>query len=392
MVNKTNRRFFLLSLLVALLVVVAGGHPAQRASAQTGTQAATAAPTSSMMMTAVATQPLKDGKPQELHIYNYTTYIADNTVADFEKLYNVKVTYDTYTSMDELYSKIQGGNPGYDIIVPADYTVSQLIKANLLEPLNLSNIPNFTKNADPQFKNPPYDPGNKYSVAYQWGTIGLAYNAKKVGRDLNSWADLFDPKLKGRVALLKNSRETIASFLIYLGKDPNSTKPEDLNAVKDLILKNKANIAAFHDSDGQFKVAKGELDLISDWSGDFFQVMADPANKDMGLTYVIPKEGAVLWTDNMVIPKGAPNKDLAEKFINYIYDAQVGASISNYTQYGSPNKGAIDQKLIDADALANPAIYPPADVAKNLHLLGDIGDAQALYDQVWAEIVAGVSQ
>lgn len=392
MSSKSNKRFVLLSLFAALLAVFVVGHPAQRATAQTGTEAATAAPTSSIVLTPVATMPLKNGKPQELHVYNYTTYIADDTISNFEKLYNVKVTYDTYTSMDELYSKIQGGNPGYDIIVPADYTVSQLIKANLLEPLNLANIPNFDKNADPKFKNPPYDPGNKYSVAYQWGTIGLAYNGKKITRDLNSWGDLFDPAFKGRVALLKNSRETIATFLIYLGKDPNSTKQEDLNAVKDLILKNKANIAAFHDSDGQFKVAKGELDLISDWSGDFFQVMADPANKDLGLKYVIPKEGAVLWTDNMVIPKGAPNKELAEKFINYIYDPQVGASISNYTQYGSPNKAAIDQKLIDADALANPALYPPADISKKLALLGDIGDAQALYDQTWAEILAGVSQ
>ncbi len=388
MSSKFNQRFLLLSLFAAILAVLVVGRPTQHTSAQ----AATAAPTSSMVMTAVATMPLKNGKPQELHVYNYTTYIADDTISNFEKLYNVKVTYDTYTSMDELYSKIQGGNPGYDIIVPADYTVSQLIKANLLEPLNLDNIPNFKKNADSKFQNPPYDPGNKYSVAYQWGTIGLGYNSKKISRELNSWGDLFDPAFKGRVALLKNGRETIATFLIYLGKDPNSTKPEDLAAVKDLILKNKANIAAFHDSDGQTKVAKGELDLISDWSGDFFQVMADPANKDLGLKYVIPKEGAVLWTDNLTIPKGAPNKALAELFINYIYDAQVGASISNYTQYGSPNKAAIDQKMIDADALANPALYPPADVAKKLALLGDIGDAQAAYDQVWAEIVAGVSQ
>jgi spermidine/putrescine transport system substrate-binding protein len=150
-------------------------------------------------------------------------------------------------------------------------------------------------------------------------------------------------------------------------------------------------IASFHDSDGQFKLAKGEVDAISDWSGDMFQVIADPANAKANLQYVIPKEGTVLWTDNLVIPKGAPNKDLALKFINYIYDAKVAADIANYTQYGSPNQAAIDQGLIDKALLDNPAIYPPAEVAKKLFILADIGDAQALYDQTWAEIKAGVS-
>lgn len=386
----TNKRFALLSLMVALLAVIAFGQPGTRSTVSAATDVATAG--ANTAATPVATVPLKDGKKQELHVWNFTTYIADDTIANFEKLYNVKVTYDTFTSFDEVVTKVQSGNPGYDVVVGPDYQVTALANAGLLEELNLANLPNFSKYASTQFKNPAYDEGNKHSVAYQWGTIGLAYNAKKVGRDLNSWADVFDPKFKGRVGILKNSRETIATFLIYLGKDANSTKPEDLKAVKDLILKNKDLIATFHDSDGQFKVAKGELDVITDWSGDFFQVMADPANKDLGLTYVIPKEGAVLWTDNLMILKGAPNKDLAEKFINYVYDPAVGASISNYTQYGSPNQGAIDMKLIDEATLKNPAVYPPADVAKKLVILKDIGDAQALYDQVWQEILAGASQ
>lgn len=358
----SNKRFLLISLFAVILAFIAVGNSAQRATAQSATQAATQA--AAMAPTAVATVPLKDGKPQELHIFNYTTYIADDTIANFEKLYNVKVTYDTYTTVDEMFSKIQAGNPGYDIIVPSDYKVTQLAQAGLLEPLNLDNIPNFEKNVSPKFKNPPYDPGNKYSVPYQWGTIGIGYNEKKTGRPLDSISDLFDPKFKGRVALLKSERETLSMFLNYLGKDPNSTKQEDLDAVRDFILKNKDQIARLHDADGQISVAKGELDVISDWSGDFFQVMNDPANKDLGLNYIIPKEGTVLWTDNMAIPKGAPNKSLAELFINYVYDPGVGASISNYTQYGSPNQAAIDMGLIDPSLLNNPAIYPPPEVAR----------------------------
>jgi spermidine/putrescine transport system substrate-binding protein len=383
----SNKRFVLLSLMVSLLAVILFSGGVGQATAQSAATAAAATP--------VATLPPKNGKPQELHVYNYTTYIADDTVANFEKLYNVKVTYDTYTKPEELYAKIQAGNPGYDVVVPPDYMVRQMIKANLLEPLNMANIPNFAKNASERFKNPPYDPGNKYSVAYQWGTIGLGYNPAKVkGGKMDSWLDLFDEAKvgKGRVALLLATRETIATYLIALGKDANSTKKEDLDAVKAFLIKNKDFIAAFHDADGQFKLAKGEVDAISDWSGDMFQVIGDPANKDLGLVYTIPKEGAVLWTDNLVIPKGAPNKPLAELFINYIYDAQVGANISNAVQYGSPNQAAIDQKLISADMLANPAVYPPKEVADKLQILGDIGDAQALYDQTWADIVAAVSK
>jgi spermidine/putrescine transport system substrate-binding protein len=387
----SNKRFVLISLMVAILAVLMFAGSAGHAVAQT---AATAAPTSSILFTPVATMPMKNGKPQELHIYNYTTYIADDTVSNFEKLYNVKVTYDTYTKPEELYAKLQAGNPGYDIVVPPDYMVRDMIKANLLETLDLSKIPNFTKNVSESFKNPPYDPGNKHSVAYQWGTIGIGYNPAKVKGKIDSWKDLFDKSKvePAHTALLLATRETIATFLITLGKDPNSTKQEDLDAVKKYLLDNKDMIAAIHDADGQFRLAKGEFDIISDWSGDMYQVIGDPANKDLNLQYVIPKEGAVLWTDNLAIPKGAPNKELAHVFINYVYDAQVGASISNYIQYASPNQAAIDMKLIDEAALSNPSIYPPPEVAKNLKLLGDIGDAQSLYDQTWADITAGLSK
>jgi len=386
-----SRSWILLNVLaVALLFAGMLGQSSQRTQAQDGTQAPTVE--SSLTFEPVATQPLVEGKQQELHIYNWTTYIADDTISNFEKLYNVKVTYDTYTSMDELYAKLQAGNPGYDVIVPTDYEVQLMNKAGLLDEIDLSQIPNFTANVSEQFKNPAFDPGNKHCIAYQWGTVGVGYSPEKVGSKITSWADLFDAKLKGRVALLNNSREMIATILIYLGKNPNSVSPDDLNAVKDFILSHKDVIAAFHDSDGQFKLAKGEVDAISDWSGDMFQVMADPANAAAKLEYVIPKEGAVLWTDNMCIPKGAPNKDLALKFLNYIYLPNVAASISNYTQYGSPNGAAIKQGLIDKAALENPAIYPPEDIAKRLYILGDIGDAQALYDQIWSDIKAGVSQ
>lgn len=388
MARKHFGLFSLMAAILALSLVVGatGSATAQGAATMAATMPA---------MAPVATLPLKDGKPQELKIYNYTTYIADDTITNFEKMYNVKVTYDTFGKADELFAKMQAGNPGYDVIIAPDYMITQLSALDLLLPLDLKAIPNFDKNADPSFKNPPYDPGNKFSVVYQWGTLGIGYNTKKVAKPITSFAELLDLKsykdgAKKRVALLNASRETMGMFLLSLGLDANTTNKDDLNKVKDFILKNKDAIAAFHDDDGQTRLARGEVDAVSEWSGDMFQVMAEKGNED--ITYVIPKEGTIRWADNLAVPKGAGNKALAQIFINYVYDPGIAASISNYTQYGTPNKSAIDMKLIAADLLSNPAIYPPADVAKKLVVLKDLGDAAVIYDQVWAEIVAGVSK
>jgi spermidine/putrescine transport system substrate-binding protein len=242
------------------------------------------------------------------------------------------------------------------------------------------------------FKNPAYDPGNQYSVAYQWGTIGIGYSSKKLGKEISSYKDMFAPELKGRVMILESNRETLSMFLNFLGKDPNSTNPEDLQAVKDFFIEHKDWIVAFHEADAQFAIAKGDVDAATVWSGDMFQVVADSANADLGLKYVIPAEGGVLWTDNLAIAKGAPDVELAHMFINYILDPQVGADISNYTQYGSPNKASIDQGLINKDLLENPAIYPPQEVLDKCFILKDIGDAQTQYDEIWAEIKAEVSK
>jgi spermidine/putrescine transport system substrate-binding protein len=385
-----NTRFLFACLAVALLALLAMSAGASNVVAQDATQAATMektyAPTDEP--TTVPTEALVNGEKQVLNVYNWTTYIAEDTIANFEKLYNVKVVYDTFESNDSLFAKMQAGNPGYDIIVPGDFNVQQMVRAELLDELDMNNIPNFTKNAAERFKNPAYDPDNKHCVAYQWGTLGIAYNVKKIGKDITSWDDVWAPEYKGRVGLMNSSREQMGALLVALGKDPNTTDRADLEAVRDYVLQHKDNIASFHDDDGQTKLARGELDIVFEWSGDIFQVMAD--NPD--IRYVIPKEGSIIWTDNLCIPKGAKNKQLAEKFINYIYDAKVGASISNFVKYGSPNQAALDQGLIDPADAANTAIYPTDEVLKNLHFIKDLGDVQSMYDEVFADIKAGVSQ
>ncbi|WP_445246964.1 ABC transporter substrate-binding protein [Microcoleus sp. OTE_8_concoct_300] len=331
--------------------------------------------------------PTGGNQQQVLSIYNYASYIAPEAIAQFEKENNVKIQYDTFENSDALYAKLKEGNPGYDLIFPADYMVKIMIAENLIEPLNLNKIPN-QKNLEPKFINQAFDPGNKYSLPYQWGTMGIGYNVKATKGDINSWAAMFDSKYAGKVAWQDDARYTFAGVLMYLGFDPNTTNPEEINKARDLLIKSKNIIAAFVPDTGQNLLDQGEVNLTMEWSGDVFQVMKENPN----LRYAIPKEGTIIFSDNMAIPKGAPQKELAEKFINFILQPEVGAKVSNFTHYGSPNKAAIDRGLIDPNDLKNPQIYPPSEVFGKMKLLQDVGKATALYDQAWTEVKAGAGK
>jgi Spermidine/putrescine-binding periplasmic protein len=324
---------------------------------------------------------------QVLSIYNYSSYIAPEAIAQFEKENNVKIQYDTFENSDALYAKIKQGNPGYDVIFPADYMVRIMASENILEPLNLLNIPN-QKNLDSNFTSQTFDPGNKYSLPYQWGTMGIGYNLKATKGEINSWAAMFDPKYTGKIAWQDDARYTFSAVLMYLGFDPNTTNPEEINKARDLLIKSNNIIAAFVPDTGQALLDQGEVNVTMEWSGDIFQVMKENPN----LRYAIPKEGTIVFSDNMAIPKGAPHKELAEKFINFVLQPEVGAQISNFTHYGSPNKAAIVQGLIDPKDLTNPQIYPPAEVFGKMKFLQDVGKATTLYDRAWTEVKAGAGK
>ncbi|PSF32263.1 ABC transporter substrate-binding protein [Aphanothece hegewaldii CCALA 016] len=332
-------------------------------------------------------QPDQTTSANVLSVYNYSTYIEPAVITEFEQKYKTKVQYDTFESPDDLYAKMKAGNPGYDLIFPTDYLVTIMGKEGILEPLNHDKIPNL-KNIDQKFLNPPFDPDNKYSLPYQWGTLGLGYNLKKTGKELESWQEIFNPKYKGKVAFTEEMRMMMGGILIYLGYDPNTTNPEEINKAKDFIIKNKDNIAAFAPDTGQVLLDQGQVDIAVEWSGDIFQVMEE--NPD--LRYVIPKEGTIIWVDNFAIPKGAPHPDLAEQFINFLLAPEISAKTSNYIKYGTPNKVSIEKGLINKSELNNPAIYPPPEVYKKLIFINDVGEATRLYDEAWTEAKLGVGK
>ena len=320
---------------------------------------------------------------EELHVYNWSEYIDPEIYEEFESEFGVKVIEDTFSSNEDLLAKLQAGATGYDLIVPSDYMIAIMIELDLLAELNYDNIPNFS-NVSETFKDPPYDPGNKYSVPYQWGTTGIGYNADEFDEAPGSWGYLFDAEMAGpyagQMSMLNDSRETIGAALKYLGYSVNSTDEGQLEEAKQLLIQQKEWVSTY-DSDGfEALLAAGETIIGHGWSGDFFAA-AEEAEQ---VWYIIPEEGGVIWTDNLAIPKTAPSQYTAEVFIDYLLRPEVGAKITNYTWYGSPNEAS--SEFIDAEILEEPAIYPPPEVMDKLEFLRDVGEATALYDRIWTEI------
>ncbi len=324
---------------------------------------------------------------QTLSVFNWTTYIAEDTIANFEALCGVSVTYDTYPTDDDMLARIRQGNPGYDVVVPSSSVLELMIAGGLVEPLDKSHIPNLA-NVDPAFLGLPFDPENTYSVPYQWGTIGIGYNVDRVGGEIHTWDDVFS--YDGPVSWLEDVRAMLGVALLKLGFDPNSHSPDEIAAARDYLVAAGGNVVYINQDDGQEVLLRGEADIVVEYSGDIFQII-DECGCDT-YAYVIPEDGSNFWIDNLAIPIDAPNKALAELFIDYILDPKVGADISNYTAYGTPNKAALDAGLIDPELLADPGIYPPAETMNRLFFVAEDPDREQLYNDAWDEIRIFVGQ
>jgi spermidine/putrescine transport system substrate-binding protein len=321
---------------------------------------------------------------EELRIYTWSEYMDEEKMpADFEAETGIKVRLDIYENNEEMVAKLQaGGASQYDIIVPSDYIMPVLINQGLIQPLDHAKIPNLA-NLKPLFREASYDPGNKYSVAYQWGTVGLMYRKDKVNEEaVKSWSVLFDAdKQPGPFWLIDSVREMIGIALVYLGKDFNSTDPMDLKAAADLLVatKRSGNCMGFKPGvGGKNDVVAGTAVAAIVYNGDAIQsVTEDPEN----LGFVIPREGSEIWYDSMAIPKDAPNPDAAHKWINWILEPEVGAELSNYNQYATPNAAA--EPFITPEDLSNPGIYPTPEIMEKLHFTKDLGKDNRIVDEAW---------
>ena len=333
---------------------------------------------------ALAPSMLWSAEDKQLNVYNWDTYIGENTLANFTKLSGIKVQYDLYANNEELFAKLKEGNPGFDLIFPADYMVETMTGLNMLVPLDHAKIPNIKNiDPDPNFSNPAYSPGMKYAIPYMWGTIGIGYRKSKFKTPPTSWKVLLDSdEFKGKIALLADQRACIGITLKYLGYKLNSTNPKEIAQARDLLIKQKPNIKSFAEDNGQDLLLSGECDVVMEWNGDIVQVMAE--DDDIG--YLVPKEGGVVWIDNMCIPMGAPHPENAHAFINYILDPKVNADIANFVHYGTPNAAA--REYILPEDLKNTAIYPSASAISASEVIVDVGAKAKLFDEAWVAIKA----
>lgn len=309
-----------------------------------------------------------DDASNTLRLYNWSDYIGENTIANFEKATGIKVIYDNFDSYETVQGKMLSGHSGYDLIVLNAALAPPLIKAGAFQPLDKKQLPSW-HNLDPVvLKNlENYDPGVTYAAPYTWGSNGVTYNVDKIkarmpDAPIGSLAMIFDPKIVSRfadcgVTLLDSPTDIIPLALTYLGRNPNSVEPKDLKAAEDVLMKVRPYIRKFDSSGYLNGLANGDLCLSTTWSGDYAtaQSRANDAGVKIKLDYFIPKEGSLIWFDDWYIPADAPNVANAHKFIEYLLQPQVIADVSNYIRYANSNRAAT--ALLNADIRDNPAIY-----------------------------------
>jgi spermidine/putrescine transport system substrate-binding protein len=317
---------------------------------------------------------------QTLHVANWYDYIAENTVANFEALCGVRVTYTTYESNEQMLQQLRDGAE-YDVVVPTGYMVESMIAENLLYAPDRAHLPNFSA-LDSTLLNPPYDPDNRYSVPYLWGTVGIIYHPARVNGRLDGWEELLN--YAGGVSWVADPRVFISVGLLMRGSDPNSTDPNEIAAARDLLLEELGDNHLIGGADTRQQLVNGDVDATVTYSGDIFLVAADCTCDEY--VYVVPEEGSIIFVDNLAIPASAPNKRLAEAFIDYLTQPHVAAEIANYIGFASPNEVAINTGLIDPGLLGNEGIYPPESVRENLFFAASNADAQSLYDEAWTAI------
>ena len=371
------RRFYYVFLLLLVIALAAAG------CSQPAAAPATTAPASDTQ-TAPAASSDSVKLPEEIVMFNWTDYIDPDLYGEFEEASGVRVIEDNYSSNEELLAKLQGGSAGYAVIVPSDYTVGIMIEEGLLAKQDHANIPNLSNLAD-RFTQVPYDPGSVYCVPYMWGTTGFGYDSTKVDPPA-SWSVFFEPDpnsdIYGRVTMLDDPRESFAAALAYLGYDINTTDEAQLNEAKDALIRAKAQLAGYDSDTYEDLVASGENLLAHGWNGDFLLAMEDNEN----IAYVTPKEGGVVFVDNLCIPASAtPEQKLAgEMLINFLLEPEVAARNSEFIYYASPNKAA--EAFLPEDFLNDTSIYPPAEVLDKLQYLEPVGEAESIYQRLWDEV------
>jgi spermidine/putrescine transport system substrate-binding protein len=322
------------------------------------------------------------GNARQLNIYSWADYLDPRTVPEFEKRYGIKVVYDTFSSNEALLAKMQAGATSYDIIVPTSYMVIELKKLDLLGKVDHSRLPGL-RNIMSRFLDPAFDPHLEYSVPYTWGTTGIGYNSAAARAHQvipGDWDIFWNDRLKGRMTLLDDARETIGMAIKRRGGGYNTSDEQAItSAVADLKVQKPLTMCYTSDQ-VIVQLAAGDSWLSLGYSGDVYQAARD--NSDV--RYVIPGSGTSLWLDNMCIPKAAPHADNAYKWLNFMLEPNVAAATANYTRYATPN--AVAFKQLSDEMRSDKNLYPTESLLDKCDQIGDIGPLIFLYDKMWTEL------
>lgn len=319
-----------------------------------------------------------------VNLYNWSQYLPEGFLARFERETGIRVVEDFYGSNEEMLARVEGGNPGFDLVVPGGYMVEIMISKNLLAPIDSVAVPNLA-NIDARYANPPYDPGLRHCAPFTVGTNGLGINVERLpNAAVPSWRTLFEPppEASGRIMLLDDARMTIGAALKYLGFSFNSTSATEINQARDLLIGLKPNIMAFDAANYMQFLGTGETWIAYGYSGDIAQASAE----NPSVRYLVPREGTVFWVDSYCVLADAPHPTAAARFINFLLEPRNHAEVLNYLRYASPSRGALE--FIGSDVLADPAVYPPDSVIQKSEFIRDVGDAIRLYQDAWTAIKA----
>lgn len=320
----------------------------------------------------------------KVYVYNWGEYIDPDTIKMFEEETGIQVVYDEFDTNETMYPKVEAGASNYDVVCPSDYMIQKMIDNDLLQELNWDNLPNAKANIGAQYyeQSEAFDPGNRYSVPYCWGTVGILYNKTMVDDPVTSWSILWDEKYADSILMQDSVRDLFMVGLKSLGYSMNSTDEKELNEAKDLLIEQKPLVQAYVIDQVRDKMIGNEAALGVIYSGEAIYTQRE--NSD--LEYVIPEEGTNVWIDSWVIPKNAENVENAEKFIDFMCRGDIALMNFEFITYSTPNTAAKD--LIEDDDIRNSEIaFPDLSKYNNLETFSYLGeDADALYNELWKEI------
>lgn len=328
----------------------------------------------------------------ELYVYNWGEYIDEDVISQFEEETGIKVIYDLFETNEEMYPVIEAGGVNYDVVCPSDYMIQKMRENDLLAEINFDNIPNISQ-IDPAYLEmaKAFDPENKYSVPYCWGTVGILYNTKRLDElgvaPPTSWSDLWNNQLKGEILMQDSVRD---AFMVALKKDGhsmNTTDMAELQQAKQALIDQKPLVQAYVIDQVRDKMIGQEAAVGVIYSGEMLYIQEEIKKLGLGYTleYVLPAEGTNLWLDSWVIPKNAKNKESAEKWINFLCQPEIAKANFEYITYPTPNKGAFE--LLEEEVQNNKYVFPDIDALINCEVFNYLGEeTDTVYNNLWKEV------